>query len=95
MKPVVTLIAWLVPHASRFRTNNLAHFAGMRASLVADDRVALRVFGHNLRGMGSTYGMDEVTHLGRRLELAAPEGAPAEIGSILDALADAIHALAA
>lgn len=82
----IGLEPWLVRHATTFRDRSLGRLAAQRAAVTAGDHAALRVFGHNLRGMGATYGMDEVSRIGRQLEVAAASGEPGPLEALLDEL---------
>lgn len=77
---------WLARHAIKFRDNNLARLPSIREAVDARDFGTIKVFGHNLRGMGATYGMAEVTRLGLRLEVDAPAERCAELVVALDEL---------
>jgi hypothetical protein len=83
---VVELDAWLARHATRFRNNSLGRLPGMREAVAAHDYEVIRRFGHDLRGMGGCYGMDEVTRIGGRLEQHAPAARHADLLVGLDEL---------
>jgi hypothetical protein len=82
----VELVDWLARHATEFRDNTLGRIPAARAAAQAGDFLAVRTFGHNLKGLGGTFGMDNVSQLGRRLEQEAIAGRGAELIGALDEL---------
>jgi len=60
----------------------------IREALGRNELEPIRVTGHNMKGIGSSYGFPPVTEIGRRLEEAASTGARDEIGKLAEELAD-------
>ncbi len=60
----------------------------IRKALERGDFEAIRVLGHNMKGVGSAYGFDPITDIGRRLEEAAKGGARDAIEGQVQFLAD-------
>lgn len=57
----------------------------IRAALKNGDRETVQVAGHTLKGEGASYGFDDISRLGRTIELAETE---TEIHQALDELQD-------
>jgi PAS domain S-box-containing protein len=60
----------------------------IRAALERADWEPIRVMGHNMKGVGSSYGFPPITEIGRGLEAAAGAGDRGEILKLTAALAD-------
>ena len=43
-------------------------------ALAKGDIDTIRILGHRMKGSGAGYGFDEITEIGRRIEIAAKEG---------------------
>jgi len=54
--------------------------------LLVNDHQSIERLGHAMKGSGGGYGFEEITNIGMRIEQAAKEQNPAEIGSQLGAL---------
>jgi CheY-like chemotaxis protein len=60
----------------------------IRDALGRNELDPIRVMGHNMKGIGSSYGCPPITEIGRRLEEAASMGSKDEIQKQTAALAD-------
>jgi CheY-like chemotaxis protein len=82
------VVADMVPRFLEARREELAF---LRAALERADFAGLRTSGHNMKGVGSAYGFDPISDIGRRLEEAAgasdPDAVRREIAALEDYLA--------
>jgi histidine phosphotransfer protein HptB len=76
-----------------FLANRKRDLTALREALHAQDFGAMRIVGHNLKGVGGGYGFHEITEIGALIEKAAKDGArdalPALVqryGAYLDAV---------
>ena len=60
----------------------------IHAALGKEDFESIRVIGHNMKGIGSSYGFPPITDFGRHIEEAAIKKAPEDIRKPVAALAD-------
>jgi len=60
----------------------------IREALERGELDAIRTLGHNMKGVGSAYGFEPISEIGRRLEEAAKAGARDDIRRHAEALAD-------
>jgi len=60
----------------------------IRLALGSEEFESIRVMGHNMKGIGSSYGFPPITEFGRQLETAAVAKTPDEIIKAVDELAD-------
>jgi len=65
----------------------------LRQALDDADFELVRVTGHNLFGSGATYGLEEVSRLGRELERAAEASDGPRIAGLIDELASFVQAV--
>jgi HPt (histidine-containing phosphotransfer) domain-containing protein len=64
-------LADLIP---TFLGNRKKELEALRAALAASDFEQLRQLGHRMRGVGNSYGFDDVTVLGKHIEEGARSG---------------------
>ena len=66
--PIVCVEPYLALHIPRFLENRRTEIERLRESARADDLGAVRAVGHKLKGSGGTFGFDDLSVLGERLE---------------------------
>jgi len=75
------------PFARQLMARYLAHrnqdLSRMRSALSEKDFDTLRATGHNLHGSGGSYGLDEISEIGRKIEVAASSGDCARLESLV------------
>lgn len=54
-----------------FLTNRLEDIKAIQSAIAKSDFDTIRMIGHNLKGIGSSYGFDDITVLGKALETAS------------------------
>lgn len=64
-------LADLVP---KFLANRQKDLLNIGEAIARSDNDALRIIGHNMKGVGGGYGFAEITELGKRIEAAAKTG---------------------
>lgn len=57
-----------------FMSNRRKELDALRVALAAADFEQLRQLGHRMRGVGNSYGFDDVTDIGKRIEEGARSG---------------------
>jgi HPt (histidine-containing phosphotransfer) domain-containing protein len=57
-----------------FMSNRKKELEALRVALAASDFERLRLLGHRMRGVGNSYGFDEVTDIGKQIEAGARSG---------------------
>jgi HPt (histidine-containing phosphotransfer) domain-containing protein len=57
-----------------FMSNRRKELDALRAALAAADFEQLRQLGHRMRGVGNSYGFDDVTDIGKLIEEGARSG---------------------
>lgn len=65
----------------------------LTAALDAEDFETIRTTGHNLFGSGATYGLEQISDLGKRIEAAAEARDAADIGELIAELQRFLGAL--
>jgi len=75
----------LVP---KFLSNCGRDLARLRAALAGGDLAAARAIGHSLRGVGGSYGFEEITRIGRAIEERSIRGDAASVSSLAAQLED-------
>ncbi|CAN5604976.1 hypothetical protein BH11MYX1_BH11MYX1_08050 [soil metagenome] len=68
--PIVCVDPYLALHIPRFLENRRTEVERLREAARADDLGAVRAIGHKLKGSGGTFGFDDLSALGERLEHA-------------------------
>lgn len=81
--PLDAQIAALVPAYLASRREDLVT---VRDQLASGDFEAIRGLGHRLKGSGRTYGLGEISTLGRKLEEAAAQEDAAAVGHVVERL---------
>jgi diguanylate cyclase (GGDEF)-like protein len=66
--PIVCVDPYLALHIPRFLENRRTEIERLREAARADDLGAVRAVGHKLKGSGGTFGFDDLSVLGERLE---------------------------
>jgi CheY-like chemotaxis protein len=79
------LIADMIPGFLEARRKEVI---AIREALDRNELEPIRVMGHNMKGIGSSYGFPPITEIGRRLEEAATTGGQDEIRRQVGMLAD-------
>lgn len=78
------------PFARRLLTQYLerrrSDLTRLRSALTARDFAVIELTGHNLFGSGATYGLEEVSNLGAKLEQAAKSEQADRISDLVDEL---------
>ncbi len=69
-----------------FLKNRLKDLESVLEALEYSDYKTVRILGHDMKGIGGTYGFDTVTDIGRSLEQAAKDSNPEEIRKWVDEL---------
>jgi HPt (histidine-containing phosphotransfer) domain-containing protein len=57
-----------------FMSNRKKELEALRVALAASDFEQLRLLGHRMRGVGNSYGFDDVTDIGKQIEEGARSG---------------------
>jgi HPt (histidine-containing phosphotransfer) domain-containing protein len=78
---VDTDLADLVPNFLANRQKDLQQIA---TALERADNAALRIIGHNMKGVGGGYGFGDITESGKHLEVAAKDGNYEAVRKLLD-----------
>jgi HPt (histidine-containing phosphotransfer) domain-containing protein len=73
-KIIVDVDADLADLVPRFLANRQKDLLQIGDAIDRLDNDALRIIGHNMKGVGGGYGFGEITELGRRIESAAKIG---------------------
>ena len=76
-----------------FLERRRADVDSMKAFFDQGDYEAIRVFGHNMKGIGGSFGLEGLTDIGRALELAALNNRIGEMEGLLDNLLDYINSV--
>ncbi len=79
------MVADMVPGFLEHRRQDVK---AIREAVDRGDFEAVRVAGHNMKGVGTSYGFEPITEIGRRLEESARAGAAEEVRRQAAALAD-------
>jgi PAS domain S-box-containing protein len=79
------IIADMVPG---FLTSRRKDVESIREALDRDEMEKIRVLGHNMKGIGSSYGFPPITEIGRKLEEASSAGSKDVIKKLAAELAD-------
>ena len=58
----------------KFLANRQRELLQIEEAIDRADNEALRIIGHNMKGVGGGYGFSEITELGKRIEAAARSG---------------------
>ncbi len=74
--------------ATRFLSNCGRDLSRLRAALEGGDLAAARSIGHSLRGVGGSYGFEEITRLGRAIEENSMRGDAKSVSSLVAQLED-------
>jgi len=84
----VTVDGRLRALAVRFLANCGRDLQRLRAALDGSDLAATRAIGHSLRGVGGSYGFEEITRIGRAIEEHSLRGDVAGVGDLVAQLED-------
>lgn len=69
-------LAELIP---TFLANRDRDIASIRQALETGDLEATRIIGHSMKGSGGGYGFDQITELGRSIEMASKDRDPERV----------------
>lgn len=75
----------------RFMENMRQNLERMRQALQKNDLEIARMIGHDMKGVGKSYGFDEISRIGKELENAAIKKSVREVNGSLNLLADYIE----
>lgn len=73
-KVIVEVDSDLVDLVPKFLANRQKDVLHIGNAIERADNEALRIIGHNMKGVGGGYGFNEITELGKRIEAAAKNG---------------------
>lgn len=73
-KVIVEVDSDLVDLVPKFLANRHKDVLHIGDAIERADNAALRIIGHNMKGVGGGYGFTEITELGKRIEAAAKNG---------------------
>lgn len=73
-KVIVEVDADLADLVPNFLANRKKDLLQISAALEKSDVNALRIIGHNMKGVGGGYGFSDITEFGKLLEVAAKDG---------------------
>lgn len=93
-KIIVTIDADLEEIVPGYLENRWKDVDAIGVALPQGDFDTLRVLGHRMKGSGAGYGFDEITEIGRKIELAAKDRDDAAIRDELEALKDYLERVA-
>lgn len=71
-----------------FLENRIKDVESLRSAATANDYIALKHIGHNLKGVGGGYGFSRITDLGADIEAAAKVNDIKTINELIDSYAD-------
>ncbi len=71
---------------AKFMQRRVDELHTLRAALASSDHLEIRRIGHNLKGVGSSFGFPDLTDLGARLENAARADDPNAMRKLIDEL---------
>jgi HPt (histidine-containing phosphotransfer) domain-containing protein len=84
------LSSWIASRVPIYLEGRKADLEALRSALEQDNFSRVQDIGHKMKGTGSSYGFDQITAIGGRMELAARAGSAAEIGACISALSDCL-----
>jgi HPt (histidine-containing phosphotransfer) domain-containing protein len=84
--PVARVASWLSKLIPRFMQNRRDEIAILREAIDRGDYARIRSLGHNLKGIGPSYGFEPLCALGLELERAAAAGDGSALSVATDAL---------
>jgi HPt (histidine-containing phosphotransfer) domain-containing protein len=84
--PVARVASWLSKLIPRFMQNRRDEIAVLREAVARGDYARIRSLGHNLKGIGPSYGFEPLCAIGLELERAATVGDGEAISVATDAL---------
>lgn len=73
-KVIVEVDADLADLVPNFLANRQKDLLQIKVALEKSDNDALRIIGHNMRGVGGGYGFGDITEFGKLIEVAAKNG---------------------
>jgi HPt (histidine-containing phosphotransfer) domain-containing protein len=85
---VVTVAKDLEDLIPTFMKNRAKEVEALRAALDSGDFEQLRHLGHRMKGVGNSYGFEQVSEIGKRIEDGAKSGERAAIESCIAEYAD-------
>lgn len=93
MPPRIEVDAEIADLIPEFLSDRTADVASIRTHLIACDWEPIRVLGHNMKGMGGSYGFEAISVFGSRIELAAHNADPMTVEQVTDQLAAYLETL--
>ena len=76
-----------------FLANRHRDLATLKQALAAQNFDAMRIIGHNLKGVGGGYGFHEITAIGALMERAGKEAQAATLAELIQRYADYLEAV--
>jgi PAS domain S-box-containing protein len=89
--PAIDAIPGYESLRDRFRHTLPESLAAMRAAQTRGDLSTLATLSHQLRGVGSSFGFEDITRLAERIETKARQGDAAGLAGQLDSLEELCH----
>lgn len=89
--PVARVASWLEKLIPRFMQNRREDVGVIREALARGDFQRIKSLGHNLKGIGPSYGFEPLCAIGLELERAAAAADQAAIAAATDALASYVE----
>lgn len=84
---------WIALRVPIYLEGRKADLEALRSALEQDNFSRVQDIGHKMKGTGSSYGFDQITAIGARMELAAKAGSAAEISACISALRDCLSGI--
>ena len=85
---VVTVAKDLEDLVPTFMKNRVQELKALRAALAGGEFEPMRQLGHRMKGVGNSYGFEQVSELGKRIEEAARTGDRAALEASIADYAD-------
>ncbi|GAB7024610.1 Hpt domain-containing protein [Salidesulfovibrio brasiliensis] len=85
---VVTLEDWLEPILPRYLEIREREQEALQRAVERGDMDEAGLIGHRTKGSGASFGLPEVTEIGRGIEMAAKAGDSEQVRKLVDRLGD-------
>ncbi|MBA3464331.1 MAG: diguanylate cyclase [Deltaproteobacteria bacterium] len=85
--PVIRADPYMAHHIPRYLENRRTELLPVREAARVGDLAAVKAFGHKLKGSGGTFGFDDLSVLGDRLEQSAKDVNRTELLRVVDEIA--------
>jgi HPt (histidine-containing phosphotransfer) domain-containing protein len=76
-----------------FLANRKRDLATLREALTTKNFEAMRIIGHNLKGVGGGYGFHEITAIGALMEKAGKDAQPETLAELIQRYGDYLEAV--